>query len=80
MNDLENLIQGEDFEINSDGKVVMTKKYLSKRGRCCTSGCTNCPYGFNTERKIDPTVPQELQDNWSCEDDGQFNMDFEFSG
>ena len=28
----ENFIEGEDFEITSDGKVVMTAKYLSKRG------------------------------------------------
>ena len=46
-----NFIEGEDFEITDDGKVVMTKKYLSKRGRCCTSGCLNCPYGFTHNEK-----------------------------
>jgi len=89
-----NFIEGEDFEITADGKVVMTEKYLSKRGRCCSSGCMNCPYGFTKNKNIDPTVPQEYQDNWSnnddleyekfnsygCEDDGQFKMDFEFRG
>ena len=75
-----NLIEGEDFEITADGKVVMTEKYLSKRGRCCTSGCLNCPYGFTENKKIDPSIPQEFQDNWSQEDDCQFNMDFEFRG
>ena len=75
-----NFIEGEDFEITADGRVVMTAKYLSKRGRCCTSGCLNCPYGFTENKKIDPTIPQEFQDNWSQEDDGQFNMDFEFRG
>ena len=75
----QSFIEGEDFEISKDGKVVMTAKYLAKRGRCCNSGCSNCPYGF-AEKNIDPTVPQELQDNWSCENDGQFNMDFEFRG
>ena len=46
----------------------MTEKYLSKRGRCCTSGCRNCPYGFTENKKIDPSIPQEFQDNWSQED------------
>ncbi len=79
-------IEGEDFEITTDGRVVMTAKFLSKRGRCCTSGCTNCPYGFTENKKVDPTIPQEFQDNWSSddtcsvEDDGQFKMDFEFRG
>jgi hypothetical protein len=75
-----NFIEGKDFEITSDGRVVMTKQYLSKRGRCCNSGCMNCPYGFTEDNKVDPNVPQELQDNWSVEDDGQFKMDFEFRG
>ena len=85
-----NFIEGEDFEITRDGKVIMTAKYLSKRGRCCTSGCTNCPYDFSSKKNIDPTIPQEFQDNWSSdyntdnyydtEDDGQFKMDFEFRG
>ena len=40
-------IEGEDFEVTTEGKVVMTSKYLLKRGRCCTSGCLNCPYGYS---------------------------------
>ena len=75
-----NFIEGEDFEISEDGKVVMTSTFLAKRGRCCTSGCLNCPYGFTKNEKIDPSIPPEFQDRWSQEDDGQFNMDFEFRG
>ena len=50
-------IEGEDFEVTGDGRVVMTKSYLLKRGHCCSSGCKNCPFGF---RQSDPTTPQEL--------------------
>ena len=56
MNINHNFIEGEDFEITEDGKIVMTAKYLSKRGRCCSSGCTNCPYEFNSQNKIDPNI------------------------
>ena len=50
-------IEGEDFEVTDDGRVVMTKSYLLKRGHCCSSGCKNCPFGF---KQSDPTIPQEL--------------------
>lgn len=26
------------------GRIVFTAHYLSTRGRCCGSGCRNCPY------------------------------------
>ena len=26
------------------GKMVMTEKYHIKRGKCCGSGCKECPY------------------------------------
>jgi hypothetical protein len=51
-------IEGEDFEVTTEGKVVMTEKYLLKRGRCCSSGCTNCPYGY--AKKVNPSEPQEF--------------------
>ena len=40
----------EDFYINSDGYMVLTEKYLLKRGYCCENGCKHCPYGFNDEK------------------------------
>jgi len=36
--------EGEDYYFNSSGLVVMTKKYLLKRGFCCGNGCFHCPY------------------------------------
>tara|TARA_B100001540_G_C15444025_1_gene478010 strand:+ start:23 stop:184 length:162 start_codon:yes stop_codon:yes gene_type:complete len=27
-----------------NGKMVLTEKFLIKRGFCCGSGCRNCPY------------------------------------
>ena len=66
----------------------MTAKYLSKEGDAVHQ-VTNCPYDYSSKKNIDPTIPQEFQDNWSsdycsddsydCEDDGQFKMDFEFA-
>ncbi|MBK7992325.1 MAG: hypothetical protein IPK14_02600 [Blastocatellia bacterium] len=31
--------------------MVLTDKYLLKRGYCCESGCRHCPYGFNKKHK-----------------------------
>jgi hypothetical protein len=54
-------IEGEDFTIDSpSGNLVLTAKFLLKRGTCCQSGCRHCPYGFN-ESSLDPDIPQELQ-------------------
>ena len=38
------LINGIDFNINQQGKLVFTKWYLLRRGHCCEFGCLNCPY------------------------------------
>jgi Family of unknown function (DUF5522)/Oxidoreductase-like protein, N-terminal len=38
---------GEDSRIDYrvvTGRVVFTAYYLLRRGECCGSGCTNCPY------------------------------------
>lgn len=32
------------FVIDRDGKFVLTKEFLLSRGKCCHSGCRNCPY------------------------------------
>jgi hypothetical protein len=42
--------------------MVLTAKYLLKRGHCCQSGCKHCPYGYS--EKVDPEIPSELQDPW----------------
>ena len=77
MNQYSNLIQGEDFEISSDGHVIMTASYLQKRGHCCRSGCTHCPYGFTKNTKIDPNIPQEFSDPWSIAPNEQIEIPFD---
>ena len=36
--------QQPNFYINEEGKKVMTREFHLKRGFCCGSVCTNCPY------------------------------------
>jgi len=33
-----------DFYKDKFGNIVMTESYHIKRGKCCGSGCLNCPY------------------------------------
>jgi hypothetical protein len=42
MND--QLKEGVDYYIGSDGLLVFTEKYLKERGFCCGNGCRHCPY------------------------------------
>jgi len=43
---MKHLIEGEDFYYNERGLVVLTEDYLLRRGKCCGSWCTNCPYNY----------------------------------
>ena len=38
------LIEGEDYYIEN-GLMVLTARYLLRRGYCCDNGCRHCPYG-----------------------------------
>lgn len=38
-----------DFYYDKNGLMVLTKEFLLKRGKCCKSGCKNCPYGLHEE-------------------------------
>lgn len=40
------LKEGVDYYLNSQGLIVFTEKYHLKRGYCCGSGCTHCPYDY----------------------------------
>ncbi len=40
---MSNLKQGVDYVIEN-GMFVFTADYLRRRGKCCGSGCKNCPY------------------------------------
>ena len=35
-----------DYIILPDGRLVFTATYLLRRGRCCGSGCLNCPFDY----------------------------------
>jgi hypothetical protein len=45
------LIEGEDYYLLPDGRLVMTASYLMKRGWCCGNGCLNCPYDYEAVRE-----------------------------
>jgi hypothetical protein len=45
------LVEGEDYYIEN-GLMVLTARYLLRRGYCCEQGCRHCPYGYS-ERLID---------------------------
>ena len=59
MND--KLIEGIDYKLDKNGMMILTKAYLLKRGRCCQSGCENCPYGYSS--KVDPSIPAEFNNS-----------------
>jgi hypothetical protein len=41
---LEDLDKQPPYYIDENGKTVLTSYYLRKQGKCCGSGCKNCPY------------------------------------
>jgi len=34
----------DDYYFDENGLMVLTAKYLLKRGNCCGNGCRHCPY------------------------------------
>jgi hypothetical protein len=48
-----------DYYINEDGLQVFTKEFLLKRGYCCLSACSHCPY--EDSKNINPDIPFEFQ-------------------
>jgi hypothetical protein len=43
------LIENEDYYFEN-GLMVLTSRYLLRRGYCCEQGCRHCPYGFSAEK------------------------------
>ncbi|MBK6749434.1 MAG: hypothetical protein KA956_02305 [Pyrinomonadaceae bacterium] len=39
----ETSVEGLDFDFE-DGLMVLTRRYLSRRGYCCGGDCRHCPY------------------------------------
>jgi hypothetical protein len=44
----EGFIEGLDYYFE-DGLMVLTSRYLLRRGSCCGSGCRQCPYQNKNE-------------------------------
>jgi hypothetical protein len=67
------LVEGEDYYINENGFVVLTAKFLLKRGFCCGSGCTNCPYDYEAvpEPKRSSLLLQKKKRSYLDSDDAQ---------
>ena len=40
------LVEGEDYYFEN-GLMVLTARFLLRRGYCCEQGCRHCPYGMN---------------------------------
>lgn len=34
----------QDYYIDENGNLVMTREFLERRGTCCGNGCRHCPY------------------------------------
>lgn len=51
--------ENEDYYINEDGLLVMTGRYLLKRGYCCGLACRHCPYKY--EKVPEPFKSEALK-------------------
>ena len=52
------MLDPEDFYFEN-GLMVLTERYLRKRGYCCGNGCRHCPYGHvNVPEKDKQAGPQ----------------------
>jgi hypothetical protein len=38
------LIEGRDYVIDAEGRLMFTARYLRQRGACCGNGCRHCPF------------------------------------
>ena len=48
------LIEGRDYRLDREGRMVLTCAYLLQRGVCCGSKCRNCPFGWEN------VLPEDL--------------------
>lgn len=60
------LLEGQDFRIDREGRLVFTSLYLLKRGVCCGAKCRNCPYGWehvpaDERMKGEPQPPLDVE-------------------
>lgn len=40
------LVENEDYYFEN-GLMVLTARYLLRRGYCCEQDCRHCPYGYS---------------------------------
>lgn len=53
------LQEGVDYTRAPDGSWVFTRAYLVARGKCCYSGCRNCPYRPAAPEAAGPPKPPD---------------------
>lgn len=46
------LVEGEDYYVENE-LMVLTARYLLRRGYCCEQGCRNCPYGYSIKEDVE---------------------------
>ena len=57
---MKELKEDDDYYMNGDGLIVLTKKFHLDRGYCCGCGCIHCPYGY--ENVPDPKKSRLLNE------------------
>ena len=45
-------VEGVDYYFEG-GMMVLTGRYLLKRGYCCGNGCRHCPYPKQASKQVD---------------------------
>lgn len=56
--------EGKDYYLEN-GRVILTERYLRKRGKCCGSGCRHCAY--TPQHTKGSTKLRENRDNGGLE-------------
>jgi len=46
------LIEGVDY-FTENGRIVLSREFLLRRGYCCNSKCRNCPYKVNDKISLE---------------------------
>ncbi|MEK6283582.1 MAG: DUF5522 domain-containing protein [Acidobacteriota bacterium] len=54
------LVENKDYYLD-DGLMVLTSRYLLRRGSCCDQGCRHCPYEESPKRKTDAGSNEETE-------------------
>ncbi len=47
------LEEGKDYELDNQGRFVLSKSFLLEQGECCDSDCLNCPYKERPQNESD---------------------------